>query len=348
MSKITSDLLKALAPGTKPDLRDRFLPSLNLTLPAYGIVSQLQVAGFLATACFESAYFKTMHEYGKGKGRKYGIPDGTTGLVYYGRGIFQNTWKKGYQAFTAYVAKNWGTIKPRAGIETPPNFVLQPDLLATTFWAVEAACWYWQENGLDKYARQGLNGYFALQGLVNRGNALKKALDYDNRLKIYKALVKVMPSNFMLDSPGGTGAAYEAAGPETEALPQSPAEEAAAPSGSVAQPLVSPAKPTAPPAKAATPAKPAALPAKPAAPPAKPAAPPAKPASPVRLLKKGSRGPDVKKMQQALIKYSFLPANGADGIFGKNTLKGVIGFQRAKGLAPDGIVGPATRRALFG
>ena len=329
MSKITSDLLKALAPGTKPDLRDRFLPSLNLTLPAYGIVNQLQVAGFLATACFESAYFKTMHEYGKGKGRKYGIPDPTTGLVYYGRGIFQNTWKKGYQAFTNYVAKNWDRIKPRAGIENPPNFVLQPDLLATTFWAVEAACWYWQENGLDKYARQGLNGYFALQGLVNRGNALKKALDYDNRLKIYKALLKVMPGNFMLDVSGGTEAADQAARPEGETLPQPPVPEAAT------QPAAPPAKPAAPPAK-------------PAAPPAKPAAPPAKPASPVRLLKKGSSGPDVREMQKRLIKYSFLPANGADGIFGKNTLKGVTGFQRAKGLAADGIVGPKTRKALFG
>lgn len=200
MSQITPDLLKALAPQTEKKLRDRFLPDLNLILPAYGIINELEVSAFLATACFESAYFRTMHEYGKGKGRKYGNPDPITGLIYYGRGIFQNTWKKGYQAFTNYVAKNWDKIKHRAPTSTPPNFVLEPDLLATTFWAVEAACWYWQENGLAKYAQMGVKGYFALQGLVNRGSATKKALDYDDRLKIYEALRRVMPDDFKLDS----------------------------------------------------------------------------------------------------------------------------------------------------
>jgi predicted chitinase len=230
MSEITSDLLKAMAPGPKKDLRDRFLPSLNATLPAYGIVNENQVAGFLATACFESDYFKTMHEYGKGKGRKYGIPDKQTGLVYYGRGIFQNTWKAGYQAFTDYVAKNWNFIKDRAGIPTPPNFVLEPDLVATTFWAVEAACWYWQANKLDKYAAQGVDGFFALQGMVNRGSAAKKALDYDNRLKIYMAVRKLMPADFKLSSNGSA--------PVTAPAPADPTAQPATPSAPATQPLL--------------------------------------------------------------------------------------------------------------
>lgn len=343
MSTITSDLLRALAPGTKPELRDRFLPALNLTLPAYGIVNKLQVAGFLATACFESAYFKTMHEYGKGKGRKYGIPDPVTGLVYYGRGIFQNTWKKGYQSFTNYVAKNWSTIKKRAGVDDPPNFVLKPDLLATTFWAVEAACWYWQENGLDRYARQGLNGYFALQGLVNRGSALKKALDYDNRLKIYKAVLNIMPDNFLLtatvpapstDTPAPAPADYAPdvpAGPDAPVTPSAPAY------------LVTPgAKPAAPETETPPPEV------SPAAPEAVAPAPTPQPADAARLLKKGSRGTDVEDMQNALIKCGYLAKNGGDGIFGPNTLKAVKSFQKAKKLTPDGLVGPKTRKALFG
>lgn len=341
MSKITSDLLRALAPGTKPELRDRFLPALNLTLPAYGIVNKLQVAGFLATACFESAYFKTMHEYGKGKGRKYGIPDPVTGLVYYGRGIFQNTWKKGYQSFTNYVAKNWSTIKKRAGVDSPPNFVLKPDLLATTFWAVEAACWYWQENGLDRYARQGLNGYFALQGLVNRGSALKKALDYDNRLKIYKAVLNIMPNDFLL--------AATVPPPPTDGSVSTPAPTDSSP---VPVDTTAPVTPGAP-AYLVTPGtKPVAHETEPAPPEVSPAAPeaaaPAQPADPVRLLKNGCRGTDVEEMQNALIKYGYLAKNGGDGIFGPNTLKAVKSFQKAKKLVPDGIVGPKTRKALFG
>lgn len=200
MSKITPELLKAIAPGTKAELRDRFLPALNLALPLYGIDTKLEVDGFLTTSCFESDHFKTMREYGHGAGRAYGKPDKITGLVYYGRGIFQNTWKKGYQAFTNYVKAHWAFIQPRVGIAEPPNFVMEPELLATVFWAVEAACWYWEENHLAKYARQGLDGFFALQGLVNRGSASKEALDYDERLAIYKKALTVTPDDFKLDA----------------------------------------------------------------------------------------------------------------------------------------------------
>ncbi len=199
MSKITPALLKALAPNTKAELRDRFIPNLNLTLPAYGIDTELEVACFLATACFESDYFKTMREYGKGKGRRYGVATGPYKLIYYGRGIFQNTWLAGYQKFTAYVKSHWSFIQPRAGIANPPDFVKDPELLATTFWAVEAACWYWEENHLAKYAKQGLDGFFALQGLVNRGSATKKALDYDDRLMVYKRTLAAIPDDFKLD-----------------------------------------------------------------------------------------------------------------------------------------------------
>lgn len=199
MSKITPELLKAIAPGTNAELRDRFLSALNLALPLYGIDTKLEVDGFLTTSCFESDHFKTMREYGHGAGRAYGKPDKITGLVYYGRGIFQNTWKKGYQAFTNYVKAHWAFIQPRSRLAEPPNFVMEPELLATVFWAVEAACWYWEENHLAKYARQGLDGFFALQGLVNRGSASKRALDYDDREAIYKKALAATPDDFKLD-----------------------------------------------------------------------------------------------------------------------------------------------------
>lgn len=65
------------------------------------------------------------------------------------------------------------------------------------------------------------------------------------------------------------------------------------------------------------------------------------------LLKLGSRGPEVEMLQQALIKQGFLSGK-ADGIFGPVTRAAVIAFQKAKGLAPDGIVGPKTLNALYG
>ena len=40
-------------------------------------------------------------------------------------------------------------------------------------------------------------------------------------------------------------------------------------------------------------------------------------------------------------------SGAADGIFGARTESAVIAFQRANGLAADGIVGPATLAKLF-
>ncbi len=56
-------------------------------------------------------------------------------------------------------------------------------------------------------------------------------------------------------------------------------------------------------------------------------------------LKKGSKGPRVRKAQRWL-------GVRADGIFGSGTKRAVKRFQRSHGLTPDGIVGPATWAAL--
>src|SRR5919107_5483895 len=56
-------------------------------------------------------------------------------------------------------------------------------------------------------------------------------------------------------------------------------------------------------------------------------------------LKKGSRGAQVAKVQRWLGLHP-------DGIFGPATRRAVKRFQRRHGLAADGVVGPATWRAL--
>ena len=57
------------------------------------------------------------------------------------------------------------------------------------------------------------------------------------------------------------------------------------------------------------------------------------------VLKKGSRGPRVRKLQRAL----GIPA---DGIFGPGTKRAVKRYQRRHGLIADGIAGPQTLRSL--
>ena len=60
----------------------------------------------------------------------------------------------------------------------------------------------------------------------------------------------------------------------------------------------------------------------------------------VELLKVGSRGPAVARVQRAL-------GIRADGVFGPKTKRAVRAFQKRHGLLADGVVGPRTRKALF-
>ncbi|EFL89183.1 peptidoglycan-binding protein [Ahrensia sp. R2A130] len=53
------------------------------------------------------------------------------------------------------------------------------------------------------------------------------------------------------------------------------------------------------------------------------------------LLRVGSRGEQVKKLQAAL-------GASADGIFGSGTKQAVMDYQKANGLAVDGMAGPST------
>ena len=65
------------------------------------------------------------------------------------------------------------------------------------------------------------------------------------------------------------------------------------------------------------------------------------------LLRKGSEGEEVKKLQENLIKLGYNVGSwGADGDFGEATLEAVIKFQQNNGLEPDGIVGAMTQAMI--
>jgi len=70
-------------------------------------------------------------------------------------------------------------------------------------------------------------------------------------------------------------------------------------------------------------------------------------------LRQGARGDGVRALQMALVDLGFLMPvstnNGQslpDGIFGTETAKTVIVFQRANNLAPAGVVGQRTMAQL--
>lgn len=69
---------------------------------------------------------------------------------------------------------------------------------------------------------------------------------------------------------------------------------------------------------------------------------------PGTLIKKGSKGDNVRKVQARLIELGYSCGKyGADGIFGNDTLNAVKSYQKSNGLAVDGIVGKNTWGKLF-
>ncbi len=63
------------------------------------------------------------------------------------------------------------------------------------------------------------------------------------------------------------------------------------------------------------------------------------------ILRKGSRGADVKRVQELLTSAGYSPGR-ADGIFGAKTELAVLSYQEDTGLRVDGLVGPGTRKSL--
>lgn len=66
-------------------------------------------------------------------------------------------------------------------------------------------------------------------------------------------------------------------------------------------------------------------------------------------LRRGSRGNDVKKLQEQLISSGYdVGKTGADGIYGANTEAAVKKYQTDNGLTADGIAGNQTFGKLYG
>jgi putative chitinase len=187
-------ILQKLAPLTKKPLRDRFVPFLEEACKRYEINTELRLAAFLATICFESNYFRATVEgritnprnAAQVRAKKYQDKYWHTG--FYGRGLIQLTHEGNYEAFDKDCGKRSSTYF------SGPDFVKNPEKVAEPEWAVESACWYWQTHKLNSYADKGK--FAAIQGLVNRGDANKRALDLDKREKLYTTALRAIPDDF--------------------------------------------------------------------------------------------------------------------------------------------------------
>lgn len=148
-------------------------------LEAGGIDTPAREAEFLAQACLETDYFKTLREYwGPTKaqsgyeGRKdLGNVVAGDGKKFMGRGIFQCTGRDNYARYGK-----------RLGLD----LLKEPELAARPDISVRIAVMYWNDKGLNAYADRGETA--AISRAINRGNpkSTKPANHEADRIKIAK------------------------------------------------------------------------------------------------------------------------------------------------------------------
>lgn len=66
----------------------------------------------------------------------------------------------------------------------------------------------------------------------------------------------------------------------------------------------------------------------------------------VSIIKVGSRGEEVRQMQQRLYELGY-PVGSVDGVAGSKTIEAVVLFQKINDIEADGIAGPKTLNILF-
>lgn len=170
---LTRDQLAELLPGN-PYL-DYWYSALERCLPDYDINTPQRVAAFIAQCAHESGSFKFLRENlnyraeslvkvwprhfptlevarqyarnpekiaNKAYAGRMGNGDEASGdgWRFIGRGLIQLTGRSNYQAFAD-------------SIETDINDI--PEYLQTFEGAVQSACWFWESNGLNRWADAG-------------------------------------------------------------------------------------------------------------------------------------------------------------------------------------------------
>jgi putative chitinase len=170
--EITKQQLSAMLPGN-PYL-EHWCEALNKILPDYDITTPSRIAAFIAQTAHESGGYTALHEnlnyraeslcrvwpryFNSGNANDYahqpekiankayanrmgnGSEESGDGWKYCGRGLIQLTGKSNYQAFADSIETDLSEI---------------PAFLQTFEGAIQSACWFWENNNLNKWADAG-------------------------------------------------------------------------------------------------------------------------------------------------------------------------------------------------
>lgn len=143
---ITTDILKAIAPGSKKT-NYKLLPDLahwmNEWFPHFEIDSNGELRHILSQFAHESDSFNTLEEYASGKAYEGRLDLGNRikgdGVKFKGRGPIQTTGRANYYHLGDKLHK-------------PNMFIDNPELLETPQWGVWSSCIYWHDKGLNEIA----------------------------------------------------------------------------------------------------------------------------------------------------------------------------------------------------
>ena len=179
IKNMTQEQLKAISPYITKKNLVIYTPLLDKWLPYYSINTKLRIAAFIAQVMHESGSFGYTTELASGSAydtgrlaRKLGNTpqkDGD-GQKYKGRGLIQITGLNNYKEISKWL-----------GVD----FVSNPLLLAEPNYAVQSACWWWNNRKLNLLADNG--EFKKITKVINGGTN-----GYSERLSFYKKALSVL------------------------------------------------------------------------------------------------------------------------------------------------------------
>lgn len=142
---MTADQFKQIVPSIKAVNLEKYLPQFAPVLTRYDITTPIRIAPFIAQVAHESVGFNYCKEIASGaayEGRRdLGNTQTGDGVKFKGRGLIQITGRSNYRAVS----------KAFFGDE---RLLTQPEILEQPQYALQSACWYWKDRGLNFYADQ--------------------------------------------------------------------------------------------------------------------------------------------------------------------------------------------------
>lgn len=185
--------------------RDKFFPSVRASLFG-GALTQSQVDGMnylldvwemyfekpnprdgakwlaycLATVFHETdRKIQPIEEYGKGKGKSYGVPAGPYNQIYYGRGYPQLTWWENYKKARDYLSQRYNVV---ADLEKKPEYMLQFDISSLVLYDGMTVGWF-TGVGLPKYFNSTTEDAVNARRVVNGTDQATTIAGYYSKFK---------------------------------------------------------------------------------------------------------------------------------------------------------------------